>query len=116
MRIRLKELRKQHGLSQQEMADRLGVKTARYGSWERGERMLNAAQLVDCARILDCSCDEILGMEIQTEFSDPREAQLHRIWRGLDRERQDRLLGDAQDMELAKKSRDLSAPPKSEAV
>lgn len=116
MQVRLKEIRRQRGLSQQDMAERLGIKTSRYGSWERGERMLNAAQLVACARVLDCSCDEILGMEIQTEFSDPREAELHRVWRGLDLERQDRLLGDAHDMELAKKSRDLSVLSESEAV
>lgn len=98
------------------MADAIGEKIATYRTWERGTTNFNVAQLVACARVLDCSCDEILGMEIKTEFSDPREAELHRVWRGLDRERQDRLLGDARDMELAKKSRGLSDEYKSEAV
>jgi len=112
---KLRELRNARRISQQEMAERLGIKTSRYGSWERGERMLNASQLVDCARVLDCSTDEILGMPIRATFSDPREAELHRVWRGLDRERQDRLLATAQDLELAKRNEGASPHNVSEA-
>lgn len=101
MGIQLAAIRKRIGISQQEMADRLGVKKRTYGSWEREEVTFNASQLVDCARVLDCSTDEIMGHEVPTEFSDPREAELHRVWRGLDVERQDRLLATAHDMEDA---------------
>lgn len=62
---------------------------------------MNAEQLFTCAVALDCSIDEIVGHDVPTEFSDPREAELHRVWRGLDVERQDRLLGVAHDMESA---------------
>lgn len=108
MDIKLKELRVMRGFSQQDMAEKLGIKTSRYGSWERGERMLNASQLVDCAHVLDCSTDEILGMPTNEYFADPREAELHRVWRGLDVERQDRLLATAQDLELAKRNEGAS--------
>ena len=101
MDLKLGLLRKRAGMSQQQFADALNIKVRTYGSWERGEVMMNVAQLVDCARILDCSTDEILGLPIEHEFSDPREAELHRVWRGLDVERQDRLLANARDMELA---------------
>ena len=104
MQTNLGPLRKRAGLSQQDMADRIGVKKRTYASWERGEVTFSASQLVDCARVLDCSTDEILGLEIRTEFADPREAELHRVWRGLDIERQDRLLATAQDLELAKRN------------
>lgn len=115
MENRLKELRNRRHMSQQAMAERLEIKTSRYGSWERGERMLNAAQLVACAKVLDCSTDEILGLPIQTSFSDPREAELHRVWRGLDVERQDRLLATAQDLELAKSNESLQLQRRKEA-
>lgn len=101
MKLNLSSVRIRAGLSQQDMADALGIKKRTYGSWERGEVTFNAAQLVECARILDCSTDEILGREIPVNFSDPREAELHRVWRGLDVERQDRLLANAHDMEKA---------------
>ena len=108
MENKLKELRIRRHYSQQQMAEMIGIKTSRYGSWERGERMLNAAQLVQCARVLDCSTDEILGLPINQSFSDPREAELHRVWQGLDRERQDRLLATAHDMETAKSNGGVS--------
>lgn len=101
MKLNLASIRNRAGLSQQNMADALGIKKRTYGSWERGEVTFNAAQLVECARILDCSTDEILGHEVPAHFSDPREAELHRVWRGLNVERQDRLLAEARDMEKA---------------
>ena len=101
MNNRLKELRKSRKLTQQDVADAIGERVATYRTWERGTTNFNIVQLVDCARVLDCSTDEILGMPIQTDFSDPREAELHRVWRGLDVERQDRLLATAHDMERA---------------
>ena len=37
--------------------------------------------------------------------------ELHRVWRGLDLERQDRLLATAHDMETAKSNENLSSRP-----
>lgn len=115
--LRLKQLRKRAGIrTQREMAALVGVNERTYASWEREEVTMSLHQAYDVAVVLGCTLNELVGMQPSQKFSDPREAQLHRIWRGLDRERQDRLLGDAQDMELAKKSRDFSASHKSEAV
>ena len=80
---KLKEIRKARGLTQQQIADAIGEKIATYRTWERGTTNFNIVQLVDCARVLDCSTDEILGLEVQTEFSDPREAELHAVWKSL---------------------------------
>lgn len=110
MELRLGTLRKRAGLSQKEMADAVGVKVRTYGSWEREEVTMSVSQLVDCARVLDCSTDEILGMPIRTAFSDPREAEIHRVWQGLDNERKERLVANAHDMEVAKRPRDISVP------
>lgn len=57
--------------------------------------MLNAAQLVDCARVLDCSTDEILGMPTNQYFADPREAELHAVWKGLSSKGKDHVLHHA---------------------
>lgn len=83
MKNHLKELRQARGLTQQQMADALAEKLPTYRTWERGTTNFNIVQLVECASILDCSTDEILGLEIQTEFADPREAELHAVWRSL---------------------------------
>lgn len=73
MEIHLKELRRRAGLSQEEIAARLGIKKSRYGTWERGERMLNLEQAFNCAVVLDCTIDEIAGLDRERLRSpDPR--------------------------------------------
>ena len=108
MEIQLKEMRKKRGLKQKELAEKLGVDWRTYGSWERGERMINLEQAYNCAVLLDCSIDEIAGMPVRdpSEFADPREAELHRCYRSCTRERQDRLLDTARD--FAGMSRDVA--------
>ncbi|WP_276869212.1 helix-turn-helix transcriptional regulator [Enorma massiliensis] len=73
MEIHLKELRRRAGLSQDEIASRLGIKKSRYGTWERGERMLSLKQAYDCALVLGCTIDEIAGLDRERLRSpDPR--------------------------------------------
>ena len=73
MEIHLKELRKRAGLSQEEISERLGIKKSRYGTWERGERMLNLEQAFNCAVVLNCTIDEIAGLDRERLRSpDPR--------------------------------------------
>lgn len=83
MKNKLREIRKARRLTQQQIADAIGEKVATYRTWERGTTNFNIVQLVDCARVLDCSTDEILGLEIRTDFTDPREAELHAVWKSL---------------------------------
>lgn len=108
MEIQLKEMRKKRGLKQKELAEKLGVDWRTYGSWERGERMINLEQACNCAVLLGCSIDEIAGRPLRdpSEFADPREAELHRCYRSCDRDRQDRLLDTARD--FAGMSRDVA--------
>lgn len=105
MENRLKQIRTARGLTQQEMATALSEKVATYRTWERGTTNFNIVQLVECARILDCSTDEILGLEIKTNFADPREAELHAIWHSLTPISKDHLLHQAK-AELALLRRD----------
>ena len=108
MKVRLREMRKRAHLTQEQVANKVGVKVRTYGSWERGEAMMSIEQGYKCAIVLDCSLDEIAGMPIRSasEFSDPREAELHRCYRSCTRERQDRLLDTARD--FAGMSRDVA--------
>lgn len=108
MEIHLKDLRKNRGLSQEEMAEKLSVKTSRYGTWERGERMLSLAQAFDCAVILNCSIDEIAGHTLPQTFSDPRQAELNRCWNATDEARQATVLQVARDAAGASGSRQTS--------
>ena len=59
---RLKELRLEKQLSQKELADLLSTGQSSISAWERGDREPLAHQLVDLARVFECSIDYLLGI------------------------------------------------------
>lgn len=83
MELQLQKLRKAAGLSQQDMADALGVKKRTYGSWERGEVTMSFPQAIACARILGCTTDAIAGLENE-RFADSSQSQLNNYFQSMD--------------------------------
>lgn len=59
--IRIRELRKKKGLTQQQMAERLHLSDVHYGRIERGERYICLEQLESIARELEASVTELLA-------------------------------------------------------
>lgn len=66
------------------------------------------------ARALGMTAEELYYGRARKEPSDPREAELVRAWRTLDAGRQDRLIDNAHDMEIAKGGRGV--PVRSETA
>jgi transcriptional regulator with XRE-family HTH domain len=58
---RLQEIRKRRGLSQVEVAERLGIHQSLISQYERGYLRLHGALLVRLAQILNTTPDEILA-------------------------------------------------------
>jgi len=58
---RLKDLRKQAGLTQVDVAERLGVSQPAYASWERGIKKPTQENLVKIAQVLNVSVDYLVG-------------------------------------------------------
>ena len=58
---RLKDLRKQVGLTQVDVAEKLGISQPAYASWERGAKKPTQDNLVKIAQILDVSIDYLVG-------------------------------------------------------
>ena len=58
---RLKRLRKNKGLKQQEIADILGVKRNTYSDWENGKTEPSFGNLVKLADFFDVSLDWLFG-------------------------------------------------------
>lgn len=56
----LTELRKRKGLTQSELAERIGVSFQAVSKWERGESLPDISLLTDLSRILEVSVDYIL--------------------------------------------------------
>ena len=65
---RLKDLRKQAGLTQVSVAEKLGISQPAYASWERGVKKPTQDNLVKIAQILNVSVDYLVG--ISKEKSD----------------------------------------------
>ena len=58
---RLKELRKEKGLTQQKVADSLNISQPNYRRWESGERRPSVETLVMLADYFNVSTDYLLG-------------------------------------------------------
>lgn len=63
---RIRQIRLQKGLSQENMADMLGLSTTAYGDLERGRTELSVSRLENIARLLDVPLAELLGLESAT--------------------------------------------------
>lgn len=61
--IRLGELRKKRGLSQQQLAEQLGLSTSAIGMYERGKREPSHETLREICNFFDVSTDYLLGFE-----------------------------------------------------
>lgn len=59
----IKQMRERAGLNQQEVADVLGVKKARYGDWERETTQINLRDAIRLADLFGCTLDELAGRE-----------------------------------------------------
>ena len=61
--LRLKELRKQNKLTQQQLAEMLGVTQAALSGWENEKFGIDNGSLLKCATIFDVSIDYLLGRD-----------------------------------------------------
>ena len=58
---RLKELRLKNGLSQKQVAQRIGMSTSIISSYETGERTPSAEIILSISYLYSCSTDYLLG-------------------------------------------------------
>lgn len=63
MKDRLKELRKEKGVSQKEVASALGISLSAYSNYEQGIREPNIEMIIAICRYYDVSSDYLLGLE-----------------------------------------------------
>ena len=60
---RLKELRLQHGLTQAQLGEKVGVKQNTFTNWENGKREPNFEILLKLADLFEVSLDWLFGRE-----------------------------------------------------
>lgn len=69
---RLYELRKKHNLSQEELAEKLGVSRQAVSKWERSEASPDTDNLIALAKIYNLSLDELIYGEKEGKKEEPK--------------------------------------------
>ncbi len=64
---RIKDLREDHDLSQQEVAEYLGMKQPQYSRYERGMRDIPTDILIKLSQLYKTSVDYLLGITPETK-------------------------------------------------
>lgn len=63
-RERLKKLRKENGITQEQLAEKLNISRQSVAKWERGQSLPNITNLKEIAMIFNITTDELLLNEI----------------------------------------------------
>jgi transcriptional regulator with XRE-family HTH domain len=82
---RLARLRKDRGITQAELAQRLSVSQPMVSDYERGALRLHGELILELTAILDVTADELLGRPGETDSRDSSRARNRRLMRRLQR-------------------------------
>lgn len=101
----IKKMRKRAKLSQQDVADALGIKTGRYGDWERETTMINLRDAIRLADLFRCSLDELAGVDIGDMATlTANEGELIDAYRASDERGRGNILSTAQREKIESES------------
>jgi transcriptional regulator with XRE-family HTH domain len=103
---RLHALREQAGLSQKQLADRLGMTQRAYAYWERNPVALRPDQLQKLAEALSVSLEQLLNDNAATKRGNGPSGKARLIFEQvskLPRSRQQRILATVEDMLTAQR-------------
>lgn len=83
---RIKELRRKRDMTQEKLADFLGVTYQSVSKWETGVTSPDLALIVPLARVLGVSTDELLGATVTDERKAYFDREYHQFWLKEDKE------------------------------
>ena len=78
---RIKRLRKELGISQKELAERIGVSNSRVSNWEQGINRPDADILADICKALNVSPSELLDVRLSPEDLSEQERKVIMAYR-----------------------------------
>ena len=70
MNEKIHQLRRERGMTQKELARRLGISPSAVGMYEQGRREPDSTLLSRLASVLECSTDELLGTDYSGDVGD----------------------------------------------
>lgn len=78
---RIREFREDRGMSQKELADKIGVSNSRVSNWEQGINRPDADILADLCRALKVSPSELLDVHLSTDELSDQERKVVQAYR-----------------------------------
>ena len=78
---RIREYREKRGMSQKELADKIGVSNSRVSNWEQGINRPDADILADLCRVLKVSPSELLDVHLSTDELSDQERKVIQAYR-----------------------------------
>lgn len=78
---RIRKYREEFGLTQTELADRIGVSNSRVSNWEQGINRPDADMLAEICMALNVSPSLLLGIQISTEELSDHERRIIQAYR-----------------------------------
>lgn len=80
---KISEYRQNKGLTQEELAGRIGVTPQALSKWERGQSLPDITLLVALCQVLGCSADYLLGTTVTKITENEDEKSQNEIWANL---------------------------------
>lgn len=107
-RLLLKQIRKDRGLTQRDVAEKANVSLGTYRTWEQGTSGMSLEMACRIAVVLSCTPNDICGWYIDHPedrptppgHEDPEASELVRAYRSCTPERKESLLNLARDSAL----------------
>lgn len=83
---KLRELRKARGLTQQQLADKVGILNVSLSNYERGTQMPDILTLTRIANVLGVSTDTLLGLnDVDEDENIPQTLEARILAKGIDK-------------------------------
>lgn len=94
----IKELRTENGLTQKELAEKIGVSQGAVYFWEKGINEPTAGYLINMAALFGVSVDELLSYTVSGSGQmSEREGEMNRLFSSLTQEQQDLMIKIAKE-------------------
>lgn len=100
MKLMLKQLRKSSGITQTELANRIGTTMRVVSAWERGETSLPFEDAALIADVLGCSLDELAGRRWAGRYSDIRQELMNEDYSALSEAGKDAAAGAVKGIKI----------------
>lgn len=100
---KIRRIRKDIGLTQKEIADKLGITDSGFAQLERGDNLISIEHLVKLPSILGCRITDLLPDSVVTDYdraraSDPRLRDLIEWWEIIDDSAREQVYDSARFM------------------